>query len=84
VMDGKMQTAKMPVLIVWGKEDILTPLFVGEGLHRGMPQSVLYIFEGTGHLAPTERAAQVSETMVDFLKANPPQSGGTVEVPAAY
>jgi pimeloyl-ACP methyl ester carboxylesterase len=84
LMDGKMQSAKMPVLIVWGKQDVLTPLFLGDGLHRGMPQSVLYVFDGTGHLAPTERAAQVSATMVNFLKADPPQVGGTVEVPDAY
>ena len=81
LMDGKLQTVKMPVLIVWGKEDVLTPLSVGEGMHRGMPQSVLYLFDGTGHLAPTERSQQVSATMVDFLKAEPPQAAGTVEIP---
>jgi pimeloyl-ACP methyl ester carboxylesterase len=80
-MDGKMQAVKMPVLIVWGKEDILTPLSVGEGLHRGLPQSVLYLFDGTGHLAPTERSRQVSAAMVDFLKAEPPQTTGIVEIP---
>jgi pimeloyl-ACP methyl ester carboxylesterase len=81
LMDGKMQTVKMPVLIVWGKDDVLTPLSVGEGMHRGMPQSVFYLFDGTGHLAPTERSRQVSTAMVDFLKAEPPQGTGIVEIP---
>jgi pimeloyl-ACP methyl ester carboxylesterase len=80
LMDGKMQAVKMPVLIVWGKEDVLTPLSVGEGLHRGMPQSLLYVYNGTGHLAPTERSSQVSSSVVDFLKAEPPMAAGTREV----
>jgi pimeloyl-ACP methyl ester carboxylesterase len=80
LMDGKMQTVTMPVLIVWGKEDILTPLSVGEGMQRGMPQSLLYIFDGTGHLAPTERATQVAGTVVDFLKSDPPLAAGRREV----
>jgi pimeloyl-ACP methyl ester carboxylesterase len=84
LMDGKMQTVTMPVLIIWGKEDILTPLSVGEGMHRGMPQSVLYVFDGTGHLAPTERAPQVADTVIDFLKAEPPPFGGEREVGEAH
>lgn len=80
LMDGKMQTANMPVLIIWGKEDMLTPLSVGEGMHRGMPQSVLYVFEGTGHLAPTERAIPVADSVVDFLKAEPPMLAGQKDI----
>lgn len=83
VMDGKMQTVNMPVLIIWGREDILTPLSVGERLHRGMPQSLLYVFDGTGHLAPTERAKQVADSTVDFLKAEPPIAAGQKEIAEA-
>jgi len=82
LMDGKMQTVTMPVLIIWGKEDILTPLFIGERMHAGMPQSLLYVYDGTGHLAPTERAKQVSQLVVSFLKADPPMAGAVQEVPA--
>ncbi len=80
LMDGKMQMVKMPVLIVWGKEDILTPLSLGEGLHNGMPQSLLYVLDGTGHLAPTERSHQVGELVANFLKADPPLAAGTQEI----
>lgn len=84
LMDGKMQTVKMPVLIVWGKEDILTPLSVGAGMHRGIPQSLMYVFDGTGHLAPTERGRQVSACVVRFLKAEPPLAAGTQEVAESH
>jgi pimeloyl-ACP methyl ester carboxylesterase len=80
LMDGKLQSVNMPVLIVWGREDLMTPLTVGEGLHRGMPQSLLYVFDGTGHLAPTERSRQVSASVINFLNAEPPLAAGTQEI----
>jgi pimeloyl-ACP methyl ester carboxylesterase len=80
LMDSKMQSVTMPVLIVWGKQDVLTPLFMGERMHAAMPQSLFYVFEGSGHLTPTERSAQVSQTTVDFLKAEPPLAAGVHEV----
>ena len=80
LMDNKMQSVTMPVLIIWGKEDILTPLFIGEKMHAAMPQSLLYVFDGTGHLAPTDRSAQVSQTTINFLKADPPLAAGVQEV----
>ena len=57
----------MPVLIVWGKQDVLTPLAVGEVLHREMPQSALVIVDGCGHLAPIECHDRVLAEMQRFL-----------------
>lgn len=84
LMDGKMQTVNMPVLIIWGKQDVLTPMSVAEGMHKGMPQSLLYVFDGTGHLAPTERAIPVADSVVDFLKAEPPMAAGQKEIAEAH
>jgi len=72
LMDGKMDTVKMPVLIVWGDKDVLTPLTLGEQMHGAMPQSVLQVVHGCGHLAPVECSTRVSMAMVQFLEANPP------------
>jgi pimeloyl-ACP methyl ester carboxylesterase len=80
LMDNKLQTVTMPVLIVWGKEDVMTPLSVGEKMHTAMPQSLFYVYDGTGHLAPTDRSAEVSEAMVKFLQANPPLRAGQQEI----
>jgi pimeloyl-ACP methyl ester carboxylesterase len=84
LMDGKMQTITMPVLVIWGKQDVLTPLSLGEGLHRGMPQSLFYVFDGTGHLAPTERSAQIGSSVVTFLKSEPPLPPGALEIPEPH
>jgi pimeloyl-ACP methyl ester carboxylesterase len=72
LMDGKLAKVTMPVLIVWGKQDVLTPLAVAETMHREMPQSVLAVLDGCGHIAPLECHDRVLQEMQRFLAANPP------------
>jgi pimeloyl-ACP methyl ester carboxylesterase len=67
ILDGKLQSVKAPVLIIWGKQDVLTPLSIGEQMHKDMPQSVLYVVDGCGHLAPTECQDRVIPEMQKFL-----------------
>ena len=71
-----------PMLIVWGAQDELIPLSVGERIHKSVPQSVLNIVEGCGHLAPVECAGPVVEGTVEFLRAEPPMRGGEKTFPA--
>ena len=59
---------KMPVLIVWGAADNITPLSEGEAMHKLIAQSELKVFSGCGHLAPSDCAAQIGPKVVDFLK----------------
>lgn len=82
IMDGKMDAVKMPVLIVWGKEDVLTPPSLGERMHEAMPQSVFYLVDGCGHLAPVNCRNRVGSSMVRFLEANPPLAGEKRELAA--
>ncbi len=79
VMDGKLANVTMPVLIVWGRQDILTPLAVGEALHREIPQSALIVLDGCGHLAPIECHDRVLQEMQRFLAAAPPLPAGMHE-----
>ena len=71
-MDGKLGSVTMPVLIVWGKQDVLIPLSVGEAMHHEMPQSLLVVLDGCGHIAPIECHGRVLREMQRFLDANPP------------
>ncbi len=80
LMDGKMATVKSPVLLVWGKQDVLTPPAIGEQMQREMPQSLLYVVDGCGHLAPIECSNRVTRSMVAFLKAEPPLAPGRQEI----
>ena len=67
LMDGRLQPVTMPVLIVWGREDVLTPLSIAEQMRREMPQAQLFVAEGCGHLAPVECGDQILPAMLEFL-----------------
>jgi len=71
VLNGKLNAIKAPVLVVWGKQDALIPLACGEEMHREMPQSILAIVDGCGHLAPVECSDQVMPETLRFLQADP-------------
>jgi pimeloyl-ACP methyl ester carboxylesterase len=81
LLDFRLYKISQPMLIVWGSKDILIPLSVGEAIHKSVPQSVLNVIDGCGHLAPAECAAPVIEGTVDFLRAEPPMKGGEKTFP---
>jgi pimeloyl-ACP methyl ester carboxylesterase len=82
LLDFRLHNISQPMLIVWGAKDVLIPLASGETIHRSVPQSVLDIVEGCGHLAPAECAKPVVEGTVEFLRAQPPMRGGENMFPA--
>jgi pimeloyl-ACP methyl ester carboxylesterase len=82
LLDFKLHGIRQPMLIVWGAQDELIPLASGEAMHESVPQSVLAIVDGCGHLAPAECSKPVIESTVEFLKAEPPMNGGRMMFPA--
>jgi pimeloyl-ACP methyl ester carboxylesterase len=66
--DNLLPGLKMPVLIVWGSEDKITPLHQAERIHQLVPQSQLEVFAGCGHLAPGQCTVQVGPKVVEFVK----------------
>jgi pimeloyl-ACP methyl ester carboxylesterase len=82
LMDEQVGSLTMPVLIGWGDQDRLIPLSVGYKLHVLIPQSVLDIYAGCGHLAPARCAGQVGPSMVDFLNAQPARMALVRKIPS--
>jgi pimeloyl-ACP methyl ester carboxylesterase len=66
--DKLVPLLKMPVLLLWGREDKIVPLSQGETMHAMLPQSELDVLPGCGHLAPGQCAAQMAPRVIDFLK----------------
>ncbi len=66
--DNLLPLLKMPVLIVWGKEDRITPLSEGETIHTLITGSQLEVIPECGHLAPSMCARQVAPGVVAFLR----------------
>ena len=84
LLDFRLHRISQPMLIVWGAQDELIPLSVGETIHTSVPQSVLDIVEGCGHLAPAECARPVTDATVEFLRAEPPMRGGEKIFPTGH
>jgi pimeloyl-ACP methyl ester carboxylesterase len=66
--DKLLPQLKMPILILWGEEDKITPLSLGETMHQLVPQSKFEVIPGCGHLAPGQCAPQIAPKVIDFLK----------------
>ncbi|HEV3276570.1 MAG TPA: alpha/beta hydrolase [Terriglobia bacterium] len=81
LLNGRLGSIQAPVLIVWGKQDVLIPLFCADEMHREMPQSSLAIFDGCGHLAPVECGGRIVPETLRFLEAEPPLPPSAREFP---
>jgi len=81
VLDRRFASLKMPLLIVWGKQDVLTPLSIAEAMRRAAPQSVLEVYDGCGHIAVQTCADRIAPMTVNFLGGAGPQAGNRIEIP---
>lgn len=59
----------MPVLVIWGERDDLTPLAQGEDLARLIPRAELVILKNTGHIPAVEDPAAFNAALIQFLEA---------------
>jgi pimeloyl-ACP methyl ester carboxylesterase len=82
-LDGQLAGVTMPVLLVWGALDQLTPLAYGQEFHRQIPQSQLVILENCGHIAVFDCRSHAQPEIRTFLAAAQPEQGGvrTITVP---
>jgi pimeloyl-ACP methyl ester carboxylesterase len=80
LLDGKLGALQMPMLIVWGKQDHLIPVSVGEQIHHDVPQSEFVVVDGCGHLAPGQCAAQIGPVFKGFLDEPSPIAGQEAEI----
>ncbi|UQU64112.1 alpha/beta hydrolase [Couchioplanes caeruleus] len=58
----------VPVLVVVGTKDYLTPVTHSEEILRHLPEAELLKVENTGHVVMLEKADEVNEALIAFLK----------------
>jgi len=56
-----------PTLILWGRNDQVNELAMGEALNKGIKGSKLVVFEETGHGVPQERPEEFCRELRAFL-----------------
>jgi 2-hydroxy-6-oxonona-2,4-dienedioate hydrolase len=70
MLDGKLSAIKQPTLIIWGRQDGLTPLAeFGERFKREIPSAEFIIFEECGHVPMVEKATEFNTALMKFLAA---------------
>ena len=60
---------KVPTLLIWGKNDKVTPPFVAEDFHKLIPNSELAFIDQCGHAPMMEVPNSFNEILEQFLKA---------------
>lgn len=63
----RLQHIKCPTLLVWGKQDAVTPLFVGEKFNEMISTSKLVVVDKCGHAPMMERPDEFNTILKEFL-----------------
>jgi pimeloyl-ACP methyl ester carboxylesterase len=71
-MQERYKTIRHPVLLLWGREDVVTPVSVGERLARDLPDSRLVVYPRCGHLPMIEAATASNADVMAFLSRDAP------------
>jgi len=64
----RLHTITAPTLLIWGKEDQVTPAFVGEEFHERIQNSQLVILDKCGHAPMMEHPDVFNAHLEAFLK----------------
>ena len=70
----------VPTLLVWGDSDARSPLTVARQFEQAVPDTVLVLIPGAGHMSHLERPAQVNAAVRAFCRAHPPAGAGAASV----
>lgn len=60
----------MPVLLIWGSTDRVTPLWQGRQLQKLIPHAQLSVLDNVGHIPYIENAKEFNETLVQYLQTS--------------
>lgn len=65
---ANFQRLHMPVLVIWGSSDTVTPLWQGKQLQGLIPTSRLAVIAGVGHIPYIENVAAFNDSLLRFLR----------------
>ena len=68
-IENRLHELKIPSLLVWGKDDTITPPFVGEKFHELLPNSLLVLMDKCGHAPMMEHPQSFNEHLEKFIEA---------------
>ncbi len=69
LLDDRLKNIRVPALIIWGRDDTLTPLAYAERFAEGMPGSKLVVIDSAGHLPQVEQPAAFYRALKGFVRS---------------
>lgn len=73
-VESLYRTVTAPTLLLWGRDDAVTPVAYGERLARDLPNASLKIYPRCGHVPMIEAATDSTRDLVSFLARDPQPS----------
>ena len=71
-LNGTLGRATMPVLIVWGRQDVLIPVAYAAPLQAELAHATLSVLDGCGHVPMADCPEAFDRTLIAFLSASAP------------
>jgi pimeloyl-ACP methyl ester carboxylesterase len=67
-IDGLLSSIRVPVFLLWGRNDMVLPFSYAEKFMGGLPPGTRFAaFDGCGHMPHVERAPELSGMLSDFI-----------------
>jgi pimeloyl-ACP methyl ester carboxylesterase len=66
-LSDKLHLINKPTCLIWGKNDTITPPFVGEEFQKLIPNSELYFIDKCGHAPMMEVPLEFNKILSEFL-----------------
>ena len=80
---SRLGALTMPALVLWGEEDALVPMAVGQALAAALPGAQFEVLSGCGHLPTLEKPAASAASFAKLLKTVGDLDGKSVQSQAA-
>jgi pimeloyl-ACP methyl ester carboxylesterase len=82
-VEERYRSIQQPVLLLWGREDRVTPLSYGERLASELPNAQLVSYPRCGHFPMIEASEPSTRELVSFLDAHRGPSAPAARAPAS-
>jgi pimeloyl-ACP methyl ester carboxylesterase len=65
-----LPTIAVPTLLIWGELDARSPLTVARQFEQAIPDSVLVVIPGAGHVSNLEQPELVNDAIREFCRTH--------------
>jgi pimeloyl-ACP methyl ester carboxylesterase len=66
---AELTEIRLPSLLIWGAQDVRSPVAVAHDLEARLAGSRLVVLQGSGHLAQVEAADRVNAELRSFFRS---------------